>query len=128
LVAKSQVGPDQVIDAVWNTTGTEIGIVTVKAVSRMSLAVTGKEGTLNKMICAISKLPAKTICHSVNFVLNNQMVTGTNTGQLITWNGTSHSKIHDAHKGQLNCIYPAGPGLFYTCGADGVILSWSNTY
>jgi hypothetical protein len=94
----------------------------------MSFSITGKQGTLNKMICSISKLPAKTICNSVNFVLNNQMVTGTNFGQLITWNGTSHSKIHEAHKGALNCIYPAGAGLFYTCGADGVIVGWTDTY
>lgn len=102
--------------------------MTVKAVTRMAFTIAGNSGSLSKMICQMSRLPAKTVCTSVNFVLNNQMVTGTSTGQLVTWQGTSHSKIHEAHKGSLNCLYPVNTTQFYTCGADGVILSWTDAW
>jgi hypothetical protein len=89
----------------------------------------GKTTTLQNINCAVSKLPQGTINKTVSYVLGGtKLVSGTSQGKLITWNGTSHGKIYEAHKGALNCFYPVSDTEFYSCGDDGVILSWDATY
>lgn len=60
----------------------------------------------------------------VNYVLNNQMITGDYNGSLWLWNGKSAKEIK-AHQGAVNCIRRhATAGYYYSSGADGTLCQW----
>lgn len=63
---------------------------------------------------------------SVNFVLNNQCVTGTSNGNVIAWNGTAMGKPIKAHESPIWCIEKGTVNSFYTGGHDGKVKLWNS--
>ena len=62
---------------------------------------------------------------SVNYVLNNQLVSGTSSGQIVTWNGNAIGKQIKAHTAPIWCIEKVNNNTFYTASQDGKIMQWN---
>ena len=100
----------------------DIALTCVKEVSFVSFKggkISLKKGTGMKNIQSI-------LCGDF---FNNTLITGTFSGELYLWSGTSFNKSVKGHKGCVNCIYVnESTNSFLTGGNDGNIIRWDNKF
>jgi len=61
----------------------------------------------------------------LNYVLNNQLVTGSSSGQLIPWNGNAMGKPIKAHAEPIWVIEKGANNTFYTGSSDSKVILWN---
>lgn len=60
----------------------------------------------------------------MNYVLTNQLVSGSSKGDLVPWNGTSMGKPIKAHSAPIWCIEKGANNTFYSGSHDGKVIVW----
>jgi microtubule-associated protein-like 6 len=75
--------------------------------------------------CNYSSLPKGEQLTSINYVLNNQLLSGSSSGQLVPWNGNAMGKPIKAHTAPIWCIEKGANNTFYTGANDGKVILWN---
>ena len=122
LYCQGKMGRANILGMCFNKSGKKLACCGVKEVNIFEIA----KGSMKKKRCTGLKGSEITAIMCCGY-LNDILICGSSTGNLLICSGSMFTKSKKAHKNGINCLYIKNNEKgFLTGGNDGYILIWDN--
>ena len=112
----------QVYDAKWST---DENVFATCGLNHMKIFRQNGQN-LQGSQCNYRSLPKGEQMTCVQYVLNNQLVSGSSSGMLVPWTGNSCGKPIKANSAPIWCIERGANNTFYSGSHDGTVIVWNS--